>query len=94
MKKLLFIVLISLFVGCIQVNDAPLAGEDEALVTLLNQLDQCQATGDREKRYNLYSQIAAEYEKKNLTELQKHYQLKMLSEAGIREITVVASGFL
>lgn len=81
MKKLLFIVLISLFVGCIQVNDAPLAGEDEALVTLLNQLDQCQATGDREKRYNLYSQIAAEYEKKNLTELQKHYQKKMLDEA-------------
>lgn len=81
MKNLFFIIIFSLFVSCIKVNDAPLAEEDAALVTLLNELDQCQTTGDREKCYKLYSQIAAEYEKKNLTELQKHYQLKMLSEA-------------
>lgn len=81
MKKLLLITLITLFVGCIKVNDAPLPEEDTALASLLNELDLCQATGDREKCYRLYSQIAAEYEKKNLTELQKHYQQKMLSEA-------------
>lgn len=81
MKKLFFITLITLFVGCIKVNEAPLDQEDAALVTLLDQVDQCQATGDREKCYSLYSQIAAEYEKKNLTELQKHYQQLMLSEA-------------
>ena len=81
MKKLFFIALITLFVGCIKVNEAPLDQEDAALVTLLDQVDQCQTTGDREKCYNLYSQIAAEYEKKNLTELQKQYQQKMLNEA-------------
>ncbi len=81
MKKLFFITLITLFVGCIKVNEAPLDQEDAALVTLLDQVDQCQATGDREKCYSLYSQIAAEYEKKNLTELQKQYQQKMLNEA-------------
>jgi len=81
MKKLFFITLITLFVGCVKVNEAPLDQEDAALVTLLDQVDQCQATGDREKCYNLYSQIAAEYEKKNLTELQKQYQQKMLNEA-------------
>ena len=81
MKKLFFIALITLLVSCIKVNDAPLAEEDAALATLLNEVDQCQATGDREKCYRLYSQIAAEYEKKNLTELQKQYQQKMLSEA-------------
>ncbi len=81
MKKLFLIALITLLVGCIKVNDTPLNPEDATLVTLLNQVDQCQATGDREKCYSLYSQIAAEYEKKNLTELQKQYQQKMLSEA-------------
>lgn len=81
MKKLSLIALIALLTCCVKVNDAPLADEDAALVTLLDELDQCQATGDREKCCSLYSQIAAEYEKKNLTELQKHYQQLMLSEA-------------
>ena len=81
MKKLFYILLIALFACCIRVNDAPVAEEDAALVSLLDELDRCQATGDREKCYELYSRIAAEYEKKNLTELQKHYQQKMLSEA-------------
>lgn len=81
MKKWFYIFLIALIASCVKVNDAPVADEDAALVDLLNAVDQCQANGDREKCYQLYSQIAAEYEKKNLTELQKHYQQKMLSEA-------------
>lgn len=81
MKKLFLVILIGLSISCIKVKDAPLDEEDAALVTLLNELDQCQENGDREKCYDLYSQIAAEYEKKNLTEMQKHYQQKMLGEA-------------
>lgn len=81
MKKLFLVILIGLSISCIKVSDAPIAEDDAALVTLLNELDKCQQTGDQERRYMLYSQIAAEYEKKNLTELQKHYQQKMLSEA-------------
>ena len=81
MKKLLYILLVALLAGCVKVNDAPVAQEDAALVALLNQLDQCQESGDHEQCFKLYSQIAAEYEKKNLTELQKQYQQKMLSEA-------------
>ena len=76
-----YILLVALFAGCVKVNDAPLVEDDAALVTLLDELDQCQAIGDREECYSLYSQIAAEYEKKNLTELQKKYQQLMLSEA-------------
>ena len=76
-----YILLVALLAGCVKVNDAPLDEDDAALVTLLDELDRCQATGNREKCYQLYSRIAAEYEKKNLTELQKHYQQKMLSEA-------------
>lgn len=81
MKKLLYILLVALLAGCIKVNEVPLAEEDSALVSLLNELDKCQESGDYEKRFKLYSQIAAEYEKKNLTDLQKQYQQKMLSEA-------------
>lgn len=81
MKKWFYLFLVALIASCVKVNDAPVTEEDETLVTLLNELDQCQASGDREKCYQLYSQIAAEYEKKNLTELQKHYQQKMLVEA-------------
>ena len=81
MKKLFLVILIGLFISCIKVNDAPPAEEDAELVTLLNELDKCQSTGDHKKRFKLYSQIAAEYEKKNLTELQKQYQQKMLNEA-------------
>ncbi len=81
MKKLFPIVLFMIFVSCVRVNNASQTGEDSVLVTLLNELDECQETGNREKCFNLYSQIAAEYEKKNFTNLQKHYQQKMLSEA-------------
>ena len=35
MKKLLYILLVALFAGCIKVNDAPVAEEDAALVSLL-----------------------------------------------------------
>ena len=81
MKKLFYILLVALFANCIRVNDTSIVEEDSALVVLLNELDKCQASDDREKCYKLYSLISAEYEKKNLTELQKHYQQKMLSEA-------------
>lgn len=82
MKKLFLIaLLITLLAGCIRVNNAPLDQGDAALAGLLDQVDQCRADGNREKCYSLYAQIAAEYEKKNLTELQKHYQQLMLSEA-------------
>ncbi|MBQ9555367.1 MAG: hypothetical protein IJV05_04000 [Muribaculaceae bacterium] len=81
MKKLFLVILIGLFVSCVKVNNAPLDEEDGELLALLDELDKCQATGDQEKCFKLYSQIAAEYEKKNLTELQKQYQQKMLSEA-------------
>jgi len=81
MKKWISIALFVLVTSCTKVNDAHLAGDDAALVSLLNEVDECQASEDREKCYHLYSQIAAEYEKKNLTDLQKHYQQKMLSEA-------------
>ena len=81
MKKLFLVILIGLLVSCIKVSDSPLDEEDAALVTLLDELDKCGAAGDREQCYKLYSQLSAEYEKKNLTELQKHYQQKMISEA-------------
>lgn len=63
MKQLLYILLVALFAGCIKVNDAPVAKEDAALVSLLNELDKCQESGEHGKRFKLYSQIAAEYEK-------------------------------
>lgn len=81
MKNILPIAIIALFVCCTKVSNAPLAGEDSELVTLLNELDECQQTNDREKRFRLYSQVSTEYEKKNLTDLQKLYQQKMLCEA-------------
>lgn len=81
MKKLFLIILIGLLVNCTKTNNKPPTEEDAALFSLLNELDKCQETGDKEKRYKLYSQIAAEYEKKNLSELQKHYQHKMIIEA-------------
>ena len=86
MKKLLYILLIALLAGCIKVNDAHVAEEDAALVSLLNELDQCQESGNHEQCFKLYSQIAAEYEKKNLTELQKQYQQKMLSCLHIKQL--------
>ncbi len=70
-NKLFYILLIALLAGCIKVNDPPQTEEDAALVSLLNELDRCHESGDREKRNQLYSQLAAEYEKKNLTELHR-----------------------
>ena len=81
MKNLIPIALVVLLLCCVKVNDAPVAEEDAALVALLNELDECRENGGSEKCYKLYAQIAAEYEKKNLTNLQKHYQQKMLKEA-------------
>jgi len=81
MNKLLFITIFAVFASCIRVNDVPVPEQDTALVSLLDELDRCHENGNREKCYDLYARIAAEYEKKNLTELQKHYQLKMLDEA-------------
>ncbi len=81
MKNILPIAFIALFVCCNKVSNAPLAEEDSELVTLLNELDECEQTNDREKRFHLYSQVSTEYEKKNLIDLQKLYQQKMLCEA-------------
>ncbi len=81
MNKLLFITIFAVFASCIRVNDVPVPVQDTALVSLLNELDRCRENGNLEKCYDLYARIAAEYEKKNLTELQKQYQQKMLSEA-------------
>ena len=53
MKKLFLVILIGLFISCIKVNDAPPAEEDAELVTLLNELDKCQSTGDHKKRFKL-----------------------------------------
>lgn len=69
-----------MLISCIGSQDAPLL-EDVELTTLLDELDECTQSGDREKCFRLYAQISAEYEKKNLTDLQKLYQHKMLDEA-------------
>lgn len=81
MKSILPIVFTVLFVCCNKINDAPTTEGDSELITLLNELDECQQTNNRENRFRLYSQISTEYEKKNLTDLQKLYQQKMLCEA-------------
>ncbi len=81
MKYLVLFLLTIPFIGCVKINKAPLTEEDIELVSLLDKLDDCQANGNHEDCYRLYSQISAEYEKKNLTELQKHYQQKMLHES-------------
>lgn len=83
MKYLFSIVFIVLFDSCVKTGETPLTEEDSALVSLLNELDKYQSSGDCEKCFRLYAQIAAEYEKKNLTDLQKCYQQKMLGEAEI-----------
>lgn len=83
MKNILPFAFFVLFACCNKSSDTPLAGEDSELVTLLNELDECQRTNDREKRFRLYSQVSTEYEKKNLIDLQKLYQQKMLCEAEV-----------
>lgn len=75
------LILVTLLPGCTKMPDAPLDEEDAELVALLDEADECQATGDHEKCFRLYEQLAAEYEKKNLTALEKQYQQKMLGEA-------------
>lgn len=81
MKYVLLFALIAMLTSCNGSKDAPLAEEDTELETLLNELDECKQSDDREKCFQLYAQISAEYEKKNLTDLQKLYQQKMLKEA-------------
>lgn len=81
MKHVLLFALITVLISCNEGKEVPLAEEDAKLVTLLNELDECNLSGDREKCFRLFAQIAAEYEKKNLTDLQKRYQQKMLHEA-------------
>jgi len=81
MKNLFAITFVAFVACCVRVDDAPLSEEDAALIALLDELDECQDGGNPEKCYRLYSQISAEYEKKNLTGLQKLYQQKMLGEA-------------
>lgn len=81
MKNLFPITFVVLFACCTKVSNAPLNEEDSELLTLLNELDECQQSGDGEKRFHLYSKVSTEYEKRNLTNLQKLYQQKMLNEA-------------
>ena len=81
MKYVFVFALTSMLISCIGSQDAPLLEEDVELTTLLDELDECTQSGDREKCFRLYAQISAEYEKKNLTDLQKLYQQKMLDEA-------------
>ena len=64
------LILVTLLPGCTKMPDTPLDEEDAELVALLDEADECQATGDHEKCFRLYEQLAAEYEKKNLTALQ------------------------
>lgn len=94
MKKLLTLFCLTLLIGCVRVGDIPLDAEDAALFALLDELDDCQRSGDREQCFRLYSQISAVYESKNLTSLQKHYQQKMLDEAmairGVDEVRGLA----
>ena len=81
MKKMTIFVMLALLAGCIKENHAPLADEDARLVTLLNQADSCKTDGNHGQCFRIYQQIAEEYEQKNLTDLQKRYLQKMLTEA-------------
>lgn len=81
MKDVCLVTLIALFAGCSGSKDALPMEEDAELIALLNELDECKQSDDQGKCFRLYAQISAEYEKKNLTELQKLYQQKMLDEA-------------
>ena len=81
MKKMTIFVMLVLLAGCIKENHTPLADEDARLVTLLNQADSCKTDGNHGQCFRIYQQIAEEYEQKNLTDLQKRYLQKMLTEA-------------
>lgn len=81
MKHLSVIIILILAVSCVKNNEVPPTADDAELVALLNELDECQSAEDHEACFRLYSRISAEYEKKNLTSLQKHYQQNMLNEA-------------
>lgn len=81
MKKLLPLLFLISFVCCNKGSEVPFSEEDATLGTLLNELDECQTSGNKDESFRLYSKIAAEYEAKNLTELQKHYQQEMLNVA-------------
>lgn len=81
MKYVFIFAFITMLISCSGSKNDSLTEEDAELVTLLNELDECKLSGDREKCFRLYAQISAEYEKKNLTDLQKLYQQKMLNEA-------------
>ena len=81
MKKMTIFVMLALLAGCIKENHAPLADEDARLVTLPNQADSCKTDGNHGQCFRIYQQIAEEYEQKNLTDLQKRYLQKMLTEA-------------
>lgn len=81
MKYIYLFAIIALLASCSGTDEAPVPEEDAELVTLLDELDRCQQLPDREKRFRLYARISQEYEKKNLTGLQKHYQQQMLGEA-------------
>lgn len=82
MKNVLFILVASLLLtGCAGQAKREVPPEDSALVALLDAVDECREDGDAEKRYELYSLISEEYENKNLSEQQMHYQRLMLDEA-------------
>ena len=81
MKHVCLILLVVLLMGCTHVSPPSVSGEDSTLVALLDQLDTRQGGEDHETCYQLYAKLSAEYEKKNLTELQKDYVQRMLDEA-------------
>lgn len=81
MKHVCLILPVVLLMGCTHVSPPSVSGEDSTLVALLDQLDTRQGGEDHETCYQLYAKLSAEYEKKNLTELQKDYVQRMLDEA-------------
>lgn len=54
---------------------------DSALSVLLDAVDYSRGCTDHAVRYDLYGLVAAQYERKNLSERQLHFQRLMLSEA-------------
>lgn len=54
---------------------------DSALSVLLDAVDYSHGCTDHAVRFDLYGLVAAQYERKNLSERQQHFQRMMLSEA-------------